>query len=253
MQTIVLIGENIQHSLSPLIQNKLINEHKLDYVYKLFEVNVNQLKEVTDQLRSKEFIGANVTSPYKIEIIKYLDSINIEAESVGSVNTIVKENGKLIGYNTDVYGFHKSIDENEYKNYDSVGIIGSGGAARAVLKALSKYNCKKNIYVFSSDIVKAKKLKLIFKEFDFKIVSFDNHFATDLLINATPLGKYNFKELNITDTELIKVKFLYDLNYFPDQTDILIHASKLGCKIKNGLDMLYFQAYKSFQLWTEVV
>ena len=141
-----LLGNGIKNSLSPIIHNSFFQSNKLESYYTTLNVNSNDLKTILDTLRKLNFRGANVTIPHKTDIIPYLDSLDSLANSVNAVNTVLYENEKLIGYNTDVEGFMKPLRKNiqRFDNKKAV-ILGSGGASKAVLYGLINANCKELI------------------------------------------------------------------------------------------------------------
>ena len=178
MKVFALLGEHLGHSYSPIIQKKLFEQKGLDYDYKLLEIKKDEIKETLDKLRSGEYAGFNVTIPYKREVMQYLDEIKDEALAIGAVNTIKCENGKLVGYNTDYYGFS---DELKYYNIDVFNktcyVLGTGGASLAVKKALGDLGGK----VVSVSRTKSDDT-ITYDMLDIK--------NDEIVVNTTPLGMY---------------------------------------------------------------
>jgi shikimate dehydrogenase len=204
--------------------------------------------------------GLNVTIPHKENIIKYLDNISDEAKAIGAVNTVKNVNGLTYGYNTDVYGFMKSLNENniEYIN-KKVAILGFGGSAKAVVYGLVSEGIKElTIYVRNEK--KARELSKnmeILSEIHYNVKSINNCEMdlgeVDLIINTTPLGMGNLKDKSPIDFRKSNFKqglAVVDLIYNPIETVLIRDARELGYKSINGLDMLIYQGLKSFEIWT---
>jgi len=207
--------------------------------------------------------GVNITFPYKEKVIEFLDEVEESARRIGAVNTIVNNKGILTGYNTDVIGFKKSLQDNGkfvIKEKKAV-ILGAGGAARAVVYALLEEGIEE-IGIFNRTLEKAEKIKQDFSPFfpgsSIKIFSFgqdnikDKIKEANLLVNATSLGMPSkIDNTPLSDEKLFHPDLLvYDLIYHPAKTLFLRQAEKAGAKIINGLPMLVYQGIESFYLWT---
>ncbi|PIU83892.1 MAG: shikimate dehydrogenase [Elusimicrobia bacterium CG06_land_8_20_14_3_00_38_11] len=246
-----ILGYPIGHSLSPLMHNAVIKKMGLDLLYLPFEVKPADLSRAVDAVRILDIIGVNVTIPYKENIVKYLDKISVEAKKIGAVNTIVNKNGKLFGFNTDYYGFLKSISEKITSGNKNVLMLGCGGVAKAI--ALSLIDSKINrLTVADIDTVKAKN----FSEGSFrqiKVVKIpqipDEIESADIFINATPVGMKDGDCSPIDKKYLRKDLFVYDVIY-NRETQLIKDAKKIGADFADGLDMLVYQGAKSFELWT---
>ena len=184
----------------------------------------------------------NVTIPYKESIIKYLDEVDSEAQKIGAVNTIkVTDDNKLIGYNTDVYGFQKSIEPLLKSHHKKALILGTGGASKAIAYAFNKLNIA---YKFVSR--KEIENMLTYEMLDAEIM---NEYS--IIVNCTPIGTHP----NVEDAPAIPYQYLsdnhllYDLIYNPAETKFLQEGKKYGASIKNGLEMLELQAEKSWEIW----
>ena len=251
-----LLGNGIKNSLSPIIHNSFFQSNKLESYYTTFNVNSNDLKTILDTLRKLNFRGANVTIPHKTDIIPYLDSLDSLANSVNAVNTVLYENEKLIGYNTDVEGFMKPLRKNiqRFDNKKAV-ILGSGGASKAVLYGLINANCKELI-VLNRTIENARQIvtKL---DSDIPISchvlnqkTIDSLSDVDIMINTVPLHKTN----TILDFHSdLGIKLAYDLEYFPKETNFIKQMKSLNADLIYGYEMLLSQAKLSFQIWTGIL
>ncbi len=259
-----IIGYPVGHSLSPAMHNAALQELGIEGSYIAFETPPEKLLEKISFFKENNFRGFNVTIPHKVDIIKYLDSIDNFAKIVGAVNTVViDENKKLHGYNTDVSGFVEAIPEKWRKNLTGkkAAVLGSGGAARAILVGLIEMGVKE-ISILARNQYKSNELKeIINKNFnDIKINCKDLQENIDLsdfsiIINTTPLGmkgKYENKSpLNFESiATLSKDALVYDIVYKPQKTKLIEYAEKKGLKTLNGLDMLVLQGARGFELWT---
>ena len=251
-----LLGNGIKNSLSPIIHNSFFQSNKLESYYTTLNVNSNDLKTILDTLRKLNFRGANVTIPHKTDIIPYLDSLDSLANSVNAVNTVLYENEKLIGYNTDVEGFMKPLRKNiqRFDNKKAV-ILGSGGASKAVLYGLINANCKELI-IFNRTIENARQIvtKL---DSDIPISchvlnqkTIDSLSDVDIMINTVPLHKTN----TILDFHSdLGIKLAYDLEYLPKETNFIKQMKSLNADLIYGYEMLLSQAKLSFQIWTGIL
>ena len=251
-----LLGNGIKNSLSPIIHNSFFQSNNLDGYYATLNVNSNDLQTILDTLRKLNFRGANVTIPHKTDIIPYLDSLDSLANSVNAVNTVLYENEKLIGYNTDVEGFMKPLRKNiqRFDNKKAV-ILGSGGASKAVLYGLINANCKELI-ILNRTIENARQIvtKL---DSDIPISchvlnqkTIDSLSDVDIMINTVPLHKTN----TILDFHSdLGIKLAYDLEYLPKETNFIKQMKSLNADLIYGYEMLLSQAKLSFQIWTGIL
>jgi len=258
-----LIGENIENSLSPLIHNQIIFKYSLNFCYLPFQVAETDLGEVIQGIRALNIRGVNITFPYKEKVIEFLDEVEESARRIGAVNTIVNNKGILTGYNTDVIGFKKSLQDNGkfvIKEKNAV-ILGAGGAARGVIYTLLEEGIEE-ISIFNRTLEKAEKIKqdfsLFFPQSSINIFSFEQDNIKDkieeahLLVNATSLGMPpKIDNTPLPDEKLFHPDLLvYDLIYHPARTLFLRQAERAGAKIINGLPMLVYQGIESFFLWS---
>ena len=226
---IYLIAQKLAHSFSPFIHKRMA-----DYDYQLKELNRDALDTF---FKNRDFDGLNVTVPYKVEVMKYLDHISPEAQECGAVNTVVNKDGKLYGYNTDYYGFCYMVESAgaELKGKDVV-IIGSGGASKPVSLVCEKLGAKRTRILSHSDNKKG---------------SVERFYDCDVLINTTPVGMFPETGVSPVDLELFeKCEYVLDIVYNPSKTKLLLDAERLGKKGVNGLSMLVAQAKKACEIFT---
>ena len=258
-----IIGENIENSLSPLIHNQIILKHFLNFCYLPFQVAETDLNKAIQGIKALNIRGANITFPYKEKVIKFLDEVEESARRIRAVNTIVNNKGILTGYNTDVIGFKKSLQEDGkfvIKEKKAV-ILGAGGAARAVVYALLEEEIEE-ICIFNRTLEKAKKIKQdlssFFPKSHIRVFPLEKEDLKDkiekshLLVNSTSIGMApRADNTPLPDEKLFHPDLLvYDLIYHPAKTLFLRQAEKSGARIINGLPMLVYQGIESFYLWT---
>ena len=235
-----LIGKNIDYSFSKKYFLEKFKKENLDYTYSNFDiVNISEIESI---LQNNSISGYNVTIPYKEEIIKFLDEIDEVAKDIGAVNTIKKIDNKNIGFNTDSIGFEKSLlPLIENKTPKNALILGSGGASKAI-----KYVLKKLKINYSTVSRKEGKSEFVYENLNEVIL---NKFK--MIINCSPVGTFpNINNCpNIPYEFLTKDHILYDLVYNPIESLFLKRGRKLGCKTKNGLEMLEIQANESWSVW----
>ena len=258
-----IIGENIENSLSPLIHNQIILKHFLNFCYLPFQVAEIDLNKAIQGIKALNIRGANITFPYKEKVIKFLDEVKESARRIRAVNTVVNNKGILTGYNTDVIGFKKSLQEDgklAIKEKKAV-ILGAGGAARAVVYALLEEEIEE-ICIFNRTLEKAKKIKQdlssFFPKSHIRVFPLEKEDLKDkiekshLLVNSTSIGMaLRVDNTPLPDEKLFHPNLLvYDLIYHPAKTLFLRQAERAGAKIINGLPMLVYQGIESFYLWT---
>lgn len=236
MRNFGLIGENLNHSFSAsYFKEKFIKENIHNAKYKNFEIN--NISEFHKILKKENLAGLNITIPYKESILPFLDELSEDAKNIGAVNTIEFKDSKLIGHNTDIIGFKKSIQP-ILKGRNSALILGSGGASKAIKLALNQLN-------ISSKIVSRN------SSFDYIDITPQNIGKYSIIINTTPLGMFPKSNTlpNIPYQELSNKNLLFDLNYNPAETLFLKFGRKQKTITKNGLEMLHIQANSSWEIW----
>ena len=250
MKKFCVIGNPIDHSLSPKLHNFWFKKNKINAIYEKKLLNEKEIPKLIESLRKTEIHGVNVTIPFKNTIIPFLDKLSSEAKKTNSVNTICIEEGKIIGHNTDIVGFELAL---RYINFDvkrkKALIIGAGGVSPSIILALKKMGCE-NIYLTNRTFEKAEKIKETFN--NVIIQRWGDIPEFDIVINATSVGlnKENF------DLDLNKFgnnKFFYDVIYNPSETNFLKEAKLNGNKTENGKMMFIYQAHQSFALWNKVL
>tara|TARA_B100000609_G_C17171087_1_gene411709 strand:+ start:174 stop:968 length:795 start_codon:yes stop_codon:yes gene_type:complete len=250
MKKFLVIGNPIEHSLSPKLQNYWIQINNLKAIYGKLETNVNDLKELCNNVKNGDLNGLNVTVPFKKAIIPYLDVLSGNALRTQSVNTISFENNSLIGHNTDIDGFELSIKKLNYDVSDkSIVIIGAGGVVPSIIYALKKMKASK-IYLINRTKEKALNLKNLFN--DLTILDWGEFPEFDMIINATSLGLSENDKFDIDFKRLGKNKFYYDVIYEPNKTEFSKAGNIVGNTYENGLSMFLFQAQKAFNIWHNI-
>ncbi len=261
-QLTCIIGSPVDHSKSPYMHNLAFEKLGLDYAYMAFDIKEGSLKQGVDGLRTLNVRGFNITMPHKQEVMKYLDKIEEDAKLIGAVNTVLNNNGKLIGYNTDGKGFIKSLEERNVKYIDEkIVIIGAGGAAKAIAIELALKGVE-NIVIVNRTLEKAEAISHTINKniegsesrslvLDEKLLKEELKDAS-ILINTTSVGMGDSIDKNIIKNEdtLDKDLFVADLIYNPVKTKFLSMAEEKGCRIMNGLDMLVYQGALVFKIWT---
>ncbi|MCF2876272.1 MULTISPECIES: shikimate dehydrogenase family protein [unclassified Tenacibaculum] len=241
-----LVGRNISYSFSKGYFTKKFEDLKLEkneYV----NFDIQTIKELPQKIKENKnnLKGMNVTIPYKLEVFNYLDKIDKKALRVGAVNTIrISKKGKLKGFNTDVYGFKKSLKPLLAKHHKKALILGTGGASKAVAYVLEELGIK---YKFVSRSPEGKK-EISYNELSKEIIE-----AYQVIVNCTPLGTYpNIDDCpNIPYDSITSKHLLYDLIYNPSETAFLKKGKEKGAIVKNGLEMLEQQAEKAWRIWNK--
>ena len=236
MKTYGLIGKNLSHSFSQkYFQQKFFKEGIKDCQYLNFELNdISTLRKL---VQKNDIKGLNITIPYKEKVIPFLDEITKQADKIGAVNTIQIKGDKLIGHNTDIFGFEQSITP-LLNGRNTAIILGNGGASKAIQFVLIKKNI--NFKVFS------RKLKLKFSDITEEIIR-----KNEIIINATPLGMHPNSStfVNLPYNAINTKHLLYDLVYNPEESQFLKKGRRMGAQIKNGIQMLNLQAKESWKIW----
>jgi len=246
----LVIGNPIDHSLSPKLHNYWIKKYKIDAVYEKKLLNNNEIEDLIFNVREEKFHGINVTVPFKKMVIPFLDELSEEAKISQSVNTIYKKDNKIMGDNTDIEGFKLSLEKTgqEIKNKKAL-ILGAGGVVPSIIIALKKMQIKK-IYLSNRTELKAVELEKSFQEIE--IIKWGDIPDFDIIINATSIGLQKKDEINIDYQQIGKNKFFYDVIYNPPETNFLKNAKKNGGITKNGKMMFIYQAQKAFLIWHNV-
>ena len=247
----LVIGNPIKHSLSPFLHNYWFHKNKINCEYKKLETTKSSIKKILNKVRKREIEGINVTIPFKNSVIKYLDILKGDALKTSSVNTVYLNKKKLVGDNTDVYGFSSGVLRKVKTRIKTAGIIGAGGVTSSIILALIQKGVKK-IYITNRTFSKLKVFKKKFKKVIYPIKRSDRYKAfadVQILINVTSLGMLGQKDLKFDFSVFHKKINVVDIVYNPENTRFLKDARKNGHKIFTGLDMFIYQAQKAFYIW----
>lgn len=247
----LLIGSPISHSVSPMMHNTALEHHNLKASYHAVAVRNSEISTLIAHLNRLEFLGANITIPYKETLFDAMDTLGMEAAQIGAINTIVKRDGKIVGENTDAYGFKVPLEDHEdHLAGERAIIFGTGGATKAVIFALHQIGIEEIV------MVSRRPGRYDDKE-GITMCSYENWSAyadeAAIIINATPLGMVPNTEaspVGSKEVHFLKDTICYDIVYNPRVTTFLKQAKEVGGKPIGGLDMLIYQGAKSFNLWT---
>tara|TARA_B100000989_G_scaffold58154_1_gene39520 strand:- start:40 stop:831 length:792 start_codon:yes stop_codon:yes gene_type:complete len=247
MKKYLVIGNPIQHSLSPLIHNYWIKKNNINAIYEKEKLEKASLKNLVSKVKDGKIHGVNVTIPFKKDIIPYLEELTLESEQTQSVNTIYLNDNKVTGHNTDIDGFRLAIQDIKFDiSKKHILIVGAGGVVPSIIYALMKMNVNK-ISLINRTKKKAEDLKKLFK--DLNLINWDEIQSFDMIINATSVGLKINDELNLDLSKIENNKLFYDVIYNPRETNFLKNAKTLGNKTENGKKMFIHQAAQSFKIW----
>jgi len=254
-----VIGDPIEHTLSPIIHNAAFKALKLDYAFLAFKVKAADVEKAVNGMRALGLHGLNVTMPHKSAVINYLDEVDQAAQTTDSVNTILNKDGRLFGLNTDGVGALQALRANGVEpRGKKVLLLGAGGAARAIAYALAQ---EVNELVILNRTAKqaAELANLLEQTLDRKVVSDalspktikDNLQDSEVLINATSVGMEPNANQTIVVHELLKPDLtVMDIVYNPVETKLAKDAKAAGAKVVSGVEMLIYQGAASFEIWT---
>ncbi len=240
-----VVGDPISHSLSPVIMNAALRRENVNAVY--LALHARELKDLLACVREVPIHGLSITMPYKQEIVKHLDNTDAHTTKTGACNTVVRaQDGKLYGFNTDVAGVIRPVEQRMTIEKARVLVLGAGGAARAAVFGLKERGAE--VYILNRNAARAKKLAhqaraRLLKRPDLKKASFD------LIINATPVGQGNTKDSPLAENE-IKARYVFDMVYDPLETKLLKLAKAQGAQVIPGIEMFVHQAARQFEIWT---
>ena len=248
MKKYFVIGNPINHSLSPELHNFWLKKNNINATYEKIKLEEDELENFIKKLRNDEIHGINVTVPFKNKVIKYLDKLSLEVETTGSVNTIYKNGNDIIGHNTDVAGFELGLRHSKINVlHKSILILGAGGVVPSIIYSLLSMGCKK-IFLSNRTVEKAEDIKKKFDDID--ILKWGEIPDFDIIINATSVGlKSDSLDLDFN----VKDKIFYDVIYNPKETQFLKKAKETGNKTENGKLMFIYQANQSFSIWNNVI
>jgi len=253
LKTYAVIGDPIDHSMSPIIHNTAFRKLNMECTYIAYKIASDELDEGIDSLKKIDIAGFNVTIPHKVAIMKHLDVVDENCSIIGACNTVSNKNGVLRGYNTDMDGFMDPLRRREIRVRDSsVLLLGAGGAARAILVGLASADIG-HITISNRSIIGAMTLasladRLGLSSKHTKLNRTGSMAEYDIVINATSLGLRGEQSTLDFDT-LQPNTIVYDIVYRPMNTDLILNAKKRGAKIIYGYEMLLGQAARAFEIW----
>jgi len=254
-----LIGDPVEHTMSPVMHNAAFQKMGLDYLYLPFRVRPKQLPQAVAGLKALNVAGFNVTIPHKVAVLPLLDGLDPLAEKIGAVNTVVNNNGELRGYNTDAEGFLRALLEHGIKPQGrNVVVLGAGGAARAIAYILAEKGARLTILNRQQELDWAENIaQLILDELHQEVKVFElgdiaNALpGASLLVNATSVGMSPADNASPVPAGLLaKVPAVFDVVYNPLKTKLLSEAAAAGAQTISGVDMLAWQGALAFEKWT---
>ena len=254
-----VIGNPVEHSLSPALHNAAFEEKKLNMCYVAFRVE--DLAGAMAGVKGLNLLGLSVTIPHKVAILNHLDEVDETARRIGSVNTVLHKEGRLIGYNSDGMGAVRALKEAKVPLADSkITILGSGGAARAIAFTLGKEVALKEMTLLGIEVEECGPLaEALQKALAFPVTwepmnleTLNRHIPdSDGIIHCTPVGMSPHAEQTVLDRQLLRPgQFVFDVVYNPLKTRQLQEAESVGCQIVPGVEMFIHQAVFQFELWT---
>ena len=247
MKKFLVIGNPIEHSLSPKLHNYWIKSNNIDAIYEKKKLDEDELGDAVLQIKQKKIEGINVTVPFKKTIIPFLDELTAEAESTQSVNTLYLKDNKVIGHNTDIIGFETSIKKHNFNVFNKeVLILGAGGVVSSIILALKRMKVSK-IKISNRTKKNAENLKELFKNLE--IIEWGEIPNFDVIINATSIGLKKNDYINLDFSLISKNSFFYDVIYNPRETNFLKTGKSLGGTTLNGKLMFIYQALSAFNIW----
>ena len=256
LKTFAVIGDPIDHSLSPTIHNAAYRELGIECTYIAYKVDKGELRTGIESLKKIKIVGFNVTIPHKIEMMGYLDNVDETCKKIGAVNTVLNDDGILRGFNTDMDGFLEPIKRKEIQIKNSkIFLLGAGGASRAIIAGFQKEGAD-NIVIANRTKENGDELARFSNEIGLDATSVqldamnELNSKFDFIVNASSLGLKG--EKNIIPSSLMDEQTtVYDIVYKPLKTDLINTAKENNCKIIYGYEMLLGQAIRSFEIWLD--
>ena len=256
LKTFAVIGDPIDHSLSPTIHNAAYRELGIECTYIAYKVDKGELATGIESLKKIKIAGFNVTIPHKIEMMRYLDNVDDTCKKIGAVNTVLNDDGILRGFNTDMDGFLEPIKRKEIQIKNSkIFLLGAGGASRAIIAGFQKEGAD-NIVIANRTKENGDELAKFSNEIGLDATSVqldamnELNSKFDFIVNASSLGLKG--EKNIIPSSLMDEQTtVYDIVYKPLKTDLINTAKEKNCKIIYGYEMLLGQAIRSFEIWLD--
>ena len=251
MKKYFVIGNPVDHSLSPKLHNFWIEKNNLNAKYDKKQINENQLEKIIGELKNEKIDGLNVTLPFKKAVIPFLDELTPLAIESQSVNTIFKKDNKVFGDNTDIGGFMYALKHINYDVKDKkIFILGAGGVVPSIILALKKLGTHK-IFISNRTKKKADDLKKNYP--DLEIIEWGETINFDMIINGTSVGLKKEDEIKLDYKKIGSNKLFYDVIYNPEKTNFLTKGKKMGNRIENGKLMFICQAQLAFKIWHNIL
>ena len=251
MKKYFVIGNPIEHSLSPRLHNHWIKKNNINAFYDKKKLNENDIEGMINEVKNEKVDGINVTVPFKKSVIPFLDELTPLANEAQSVNTIYNQNGKVIGHNTDIGGFELSLNRINYEvKNKKIFILGAGGVVPSIIVALKKMGVLR-ITLSNRTKKKAEDLKKIYPELE--IINWGDVPDFNMIINATSLGLKKDDEIKVDYKNISPNKLFYDVVYNPPETNFLLKAKQFGNQIENGKMMFIYQAHQAFSIWHKII
>ena len=251
MKKYLVIGNPIEHSLSPKLHNYWLKENNIEAVYEKKELNDSDIKNIIDEVKKETINGINVTVPFKKKVLPFLDQLSNKAIFSQSVNTIFKEGDVVVGDNTDIGGFELSLQHINYEPKNKkVFILGAGGVTSSIILALKNLGVSK-ISLSNRTKSKAEEIKKIFPSVN--IIDWGEFNDFDMIINTTSLGLKIEDKIELDLSKIGSGKMFYDLIYNPEETNFLTQGKNLGNQIENGKMMFIYQAQLAFDIWHNIL
>ena len=247
MKKYLVIGNPIEHSLSPKLHNFWIKDNKINAIYEKKKLDKTDLEDIILMVKEQKLQGINVTVPFKKTIIPYLDQLTPEAQKTESVNTIYLKDNKILGHNTDIDGFELGIKNFKFDvRGKRIFILGAGGVVSSLILALNRMNAAQ-IIISNRTKEKAENLKNLFK--NIVVTEWGQLPDFDMIINATSIGLNEIDRINLDFSKVGKNKFFYDVIYNPKVTNFIKTGQNLGHMAENGKLMFIYQASEAFKIW----
>ncbi len=251
MKKYLVIGNPVEHSLSPKLHNYWIKQNNLNAVYDKKQLNESDIRGIITEVKNGKIDGINITVPFKKSVIPFLDQLTTLAKEAQSVNTIFKKDNEIVGDNTDIGGFERALKHINYNIKDKkVFILGGGGVVSSIIIALRKLGSAK-ITLSNRTKEKAENLKKIYP--DLEIIDWGETPDFNMIINATSLGLKTTDQINLNYTGIGSNKLFYDVIYNPKKTNFLIKAKQFGNQVENGKMMFIYQAQLAFKIWHNIL
>ncbi len=251
MKKYLVIGNPVEHSLSPELHNYWIKQNNLNAAYDKKQLNESDIRGIITEVKNGKIDGINITVPFKKSVIPFLDQLTTLAKEAQSVNTIFKKNNKVVGDNTDIGGFEHALKYINYSVKDKkIFILGGGGVVPSIIIALRKLGPAK-IILSNRTKEKAENLKKIYSELE--IIDWGETPDFNMIINATSLGLKTTDQIKLNYADIGSNKLFYDVIYNPKKTNFLIKAKQFGNQAENGKMMFIYQAQLTFKIWHNIL